>query len=131
MTAFVDASVLVAIVVQEPDHLDWLDRLQSTPDLITSPIAVWEAVRAVARVLHAPVPQVAEQLFILLDGLGIDVVPVGKAEGETAVIAHQRYGKGNHPARLNLGDCFAYACTKTNDAKLFYKGNDFAETDLA
>jgi ribonuclease VapC len=42
-----------------------------------------------------------------------------------------RYGKGRHPARLNMGDCFAYACAKTNDARLLYKGDDFSHTDLA
>jgi ribonuclease VapC len=41
------------------------------------------------------------------------------------------YGKGNHDARLNMGDCFAYACAKANGAKLLYKGGDFALTDLA
>ena len=48
-----------------------------------------------------------------------------------ALDAFQRFGKGHHPASLNMGDCFAYACAKTNSARLLYKGNDFANTDLA
>lgn len=40
------------------------------------------------------------------------------------------YGKGNHPARLNFGDCMAYALAKSHDAPLLYKGNDFAQTDI-
>lgn len=48
-----------------------------------------------------------------------------------ATAAYDRYGKGRHPARLNMGDCFAYACAKTHDARLLYKGDDFSKTDLA
>ena len=48
-----------------------------------------------------------------------------------AVSAHARYGKGHHDARLNMGDCFAYACARTNNARLLYKGDDFSRTDLA
>jgi ribonuclease VapC len=46
-----------------------------------------------------------------------------------AVDCFQRYGKGRHPARLNLGDCLSYACAKAHGAKLVYKGDDFAQTD--
>lgn len=62
---------------------------------------------------------------------GLDVVPIGAAETEEALDAHDRYGKGRHRARLNMGDCFAYACAKTNGAELLYKGDDFVHTDLA
>ncbi|HYE45293.1 MAG TPA: type II toxin-antitoxin system VapC family toxin, partial [Caulobacter sp.] len=37
---------------------------------------------------------------------------------------------GRHPAKLNLGDCFAYALAKRLDAPLLYKGDDFAKTDI-
>lgn len=131
MSAFVDASVLVAIMAGEQDNRRWLDQLQSTADAITSPIAIWETVRATARILDAPNTDVANRLSVLLDGLGIDIVHIGDMEVGAALVAHDRYGKGNHPAKLNLGDCFAYACAKTNNAKLLYKGNDFSKTDLA
>jgi ribonuclease VapC len=52
------------------------------------------------------------------------------ALSEGAVQAFLRYGKGRHPARLNLGDCFAYALAKHLDAPLLYKGDDFALTDV-
>ena len=51
--------------------------------------------------------------------------------GEAAIDAHDRFGKGRHPARLNMGDCFAYACARTNNAPLLFKGEDFALTDVA
>jgi ribonuclease VapC len=56
---------------------------------------------------------------------------MGVLEHEIAAAANARFGKGHHPAGLNMADCFAYACAKTNQAGLLYKGSDFAKTDLA
>lgn len=50
--------------------------------------------------------------------------------GAAALQAYLRYGKGHHPARLNLADCFAYALAKRLDAPLLYKGDDFSLTDI-
>ena len=57
-------------------------------------------------------------------------VAVGPSEGSAAISAFDRFGKGRHPAKLNMGDCFAYACAKNAGAKLLYKGNDFGFTDI-
>lgn len=52
--------------------------------------------------------------------------------GELAISAMARYGKGRgHPAQLNFGDCFSYACAKAAGVPLLYVGRDFAHTDLA
>ena len=56
---------------------------------------------------------------------------VTAASARRVAEAYARWGKGVHPASLNYGDCFAYACAKANDARLLYKGNDFVHTDLA
>ena len=73
----------------------------------------------------------ATSVDTFLRDFDIIVVPVAAAEGHGAIDAYRRYGKGStHPARLNMGDCFAYACAKSNGAKLLYKGDDFAQTDL-
>ena len=57
---------------------------------------------------------------------------IGAAETELSIEAFAQFGKhSGHPARLNLGDCFAYACAKANDAASLYKGDDFVHTDLA
>lgn len=50
--------------------------------------------------------------------------------GCEALAAYLTYGKGRHPARLNLADCFAYALANALDAPLLYKGDDFARTDI-
>ena len=47
-----------------------------------------------------------------------------------AVGAWRRFGKGRHPAGLNLGDCFSYALASTLGAPLLFKGRDFAQTDI-
>jgi len=59
------------------------------------------------------------------------LVAIHLDEMHIALDAYREFGKGRHPARLNMGDCFAYACAKTNNARLLYKGDDFAQTDLA
>ena len=52
-------------------------------------------------------------------------------QARLARIAFRRFGKGSgHPARLNFGDCFAYALAKAFDAPLLYKGGDFGHTDI-
>ncbi len=66
----------------------------------------------------------------LLEELGIDVAAVTADHAKIAREAYRRYGKGRHPARLNLGDCFAYALSKATGEPLLYKGNDFVGTDV-
>ena len=61
----------------------------------------------------------------------IEIVPFDESQVRAASIAFDRYGKGVHSkARLNLGDCTAYALAKNMNAPLLFKGNDFTETDL-
>jgi ribonuclease VapC len=61
----------------------------------------------------------------------IRLVSIGPQESEVALDAMDRFGKGRHPAKLNLGDCFAYACARTHGAPLLFKGDDFGKTDIA
>jgi ribonuclease VapC len=62
----------------------------------------------------------------------IEVMPLTDEVGRIALDAFDRYGKGRrHPAQLNMGDCFAYACAKFRGVPLLYKGSDFSRTDLA
>ena len=63
-------------------------------------------------------------------GLGVRVVPFGPDEYRHAAAAFRRYGKGRHPARLNFGDCMAYAVSKATGEPLLFKGVDFANTDV-
>ncbi len=67
----------------------------------------------------------------IVEALGVQIVPLTARQAELARDAHRRFGRGSgHPARLNLGDCFAYALTADTGAPLLYTGSDFAATDV-
>lgn len=138
---FVDASVIVAIVNEEPDWRTQLDRLGKADSLRVSPLVRYESMVAVARAIAekrktrvtADILTDAETLIDgFFDQIGAEEISVTSEIGVGAIAAAKRYGKAvGHPADLNFGDCFAYACTKALKADLLYKGNDFALTDLA
>jgi ribonuclease VapC len=127
---FVDASALVAIILREPEREQFRIALADAEVVLTSPMATWETVRAVTRETKDPVEVVSTRLMALLASAGARVVEIGVVEGQLAVEAHARFGKGVHPAKLNMGDCFAYACAKAHGVPLLYKGEDFALTDI-
>lgn len=131
MTVFVDASALVALLALEDGFEGLADTLDAHEHRVTSAIAVWEATIALSRSCGIMMETAREDLAAFIAGRGVIVIPVGQREGVVALEAHRRFGKGRHKARLNMGDCFAYACAKTNDAALLYKGDDFIHTDLA
>ncbi len=57
-------------------------------------------------------------------------MPFDEAQVHAASAAFDLYGKGVHPAALNLSDCAAYALAKAMNAPLLFKGEDFTQTDL-
>lgn len=70
------------------------------------------------------------ELDAFLDRAEITLMPVMAERVEAARLAWRRFGKGNHRAALNLGDCYAYALAKTTGEPLLFKGEDFAHTDI-
>jgi ribonuclease VapC len=127
---FIDASALTALLTDEDDARELLARLQQTKERATSPLAVWEAAIAVARVLGLTVSETGEAVDDYLALMEIDVVAVPPQTAKIALDAFERYGKGRHPARLNFGDCFAYACARHFGQPLMFKGADFPQTDI-
>ena len=67
---------------------------------------------------------------MLLEKAAVELVPVTSEHASAARRAWRRFGKGNHPAALKFGDCFAYALADTMGEPLLFKGNDFARTDV-
>lgn len=127
---FVDASALTAMLTDESDARELLARLQNASCRITSPLAVWETAIAVARILGLSVHvahQAVEEFLALAE---IAVAPVAPETRTLAIDAYDRYGKSRHPAALNFGDCFAYACARQARLPLLYKGDDFPQTDI-
>ena len=70
-------------------------------------------------------------LGALLVTVEATVVPLDADQADIASAAWARFGRGRHPAALNFGDCFAYALARSQGAPLLFKGNDFAQTDIA
>jgi len=132
LTIFIDASAFVAIIRHEPGSEGLALAVDADLDRLTSGVALWEAARALGRPPAGGIAEGLAEVTRYCAALDIIVVPFEAEEAREAVDAHRRYGKGTgHPARLNIGDCFAYACAKTNEARLLYKGDDFIHTDLA
>jgi ribonuclease VapC len=127
---FVDASALVAIVAGEDDADSLADRLEQEPARLISAISVWEAAAALCRSHTFSVPGAHEALKRYIEAGGLEYAAIGEREFGLAIQAYAEFGKGRHPAALNMGDCFAYACAKANGASLLFKGDDFAKTDI-
>jgi ribonuclease VapC len=128
---FVDASAIVAILTDEPEADEFMSILGGASGSITSPIAIYEATLGFSRKRGATMNEASGLVSGLISQSRIACVPIDAAAAETALLAHEKFGKGRgHPARLNMGDCFAYAVAKNRGVPLLYKGDDFAKTDV-
>jgi ribonuclease VapC len=127
---FIDASALTSMLTNETDAAELLARMQRHRQRLTSPLAAWEATVAVMRVLDLDLKTASEAINDFLRLMEIDHVPVVPDMTPIALNAFDRYGKGRHPARLNFGDCFAYACATHHNVPLMFKGADFGLTDI-
>ena len=86
-------------------------------------------VAGVSHVYRLSVEPARARVKLFLEALDFRLVPIGRREFDLAADAYARFGKG-HPARLNMGDCYACACARANDARLLFKGGDFVQTDI-
>ncbi len=123
----VDTSAILAILFREEDARRFERALASaSAPQISAATLVEAAMVAEARGgLGA-----GQDLDDLLERVQIQVIPVTRQHAEAARNAWRCYGKGNHPAALNLGDCFVYALARTAGEPLLFKGTDFALTDI-
>jgi ribonuclease VapC len=128
---FADASALVAVIAKEPDAVTFLDVLEREKVRLCSALSIWESISGICRSYNFPVALARRRVESLLKLLDFRLVAIGQRELEIAAEAYARFGKGRHPAALNMGDCFAYACARANEAKLLFKGDDFSKTDIA
>jgi len=128
---FVDASALLAILTHEDDADDLADRLEADPDRLCSALSVWETTVGLCRIHGLSVAAAQAHIDRFLAEADVRYVAIGAQECEIAAEAFARFGKGRHRAALNMGDCFAYACARSNNASLLFKGNDFVWTDIA
>ena len=123
----VDTSAVIAILLDEPDGDALLQRIVDDPVRLMSAGTLLEA-GIVAD--NNPNRSKGPALDTLLATLGVRIEPVTEEQARLARETYRRYGKGNHHAALNLGDCFDYALSKLSGEPLLFKGADFAATDV-
>ncbi|WP_395708235.1 type II toxin-antitoxin system VapC family toxin [Reyranella sp.] len=137
---FLDASAIVSILGRESGYEELEKRLAAAHGpFFVSPLVKFEASVALARQKskgRKPSPELLRQMSKAVEAFAEDIaadeIAISAEVGRLAMEAGARYGKAvGHVADLNFGDCFAYACAKSLGVSLFYKGNDFANTDLA
>jgi ribonuclease VapC len=122
----VDASAIMAIVKREPEWRVFIRTISRAAAPVISPVNWYEA----AVNAEKYVPHDLRILEVMIKKLAIRIVPVDEGQMRLAHAAWRKYGKGRHQARLNMGDCFAYALAKHLDEPLLYKGRDFVHTDI-
>ena len=123
----VDTSALSAILFGEADGPAFLQALSGPERKFMSAFTRLEASIVVEARKGATG---AQALVELVATSGIDTVPFDAGQAELALDAWRRFGKGRHPAGLNLGDCAAYALARFIGESLLFKGDDFSNTDV-
>jgi ribonuclease VapC len=126
----IDTSAVIAVLREEPDAPRFLRALTMS----TEPKRI-----SAANYLEAAIVVDANRSPLLsrrLDGLIVQTEilaePVTLEQANIARAAYRDFGRGSgHPAQLNFGDCFAYALAKSMREPLLFKGDDFAQTDVA
>ncbi len=125
----VDSSALIAILRREPEADSFLHIIAASDGCLLSSVSLLETSMVLAG-RGGDATSWAE-LAALVARAGMQIVAQDGAQAEAARAAFLRYGKGRHPAGLNLGDCASYALAKLRNLPLLSKGADFPRTDLA
>ena len=124
----VDTSAVVAILLREPGSQALVDAILDAPSAKMSAGSALELQVGASR-RGGDAGRVAA--LTILDDLSIDITAVTAQQALDAGAAHSRFGRGSgSKARLNFGDCFAYALAAESDEPLLFVGDDFTHTDL-
>jgi ribonuclease VapC len=124
----VDASALIALLRAEEDAPRFARALASRAE--PKRLSAANFLEAAIVIDGSRDPIASRRLDELIDKAGIEIAPVTVEQAAIARAAYRDFGKGLHPAGLNLGDCFAYALAKATGEPLLFKGSDFTQTDL-
>jgi ribonuclease VapC len=120
----IDSSAVMAILLREPEAAAFAAAIERADRRLIS--AVNAGVIANTRRRDAGLAELDRFLFLA----EIEVVPFEAHQVRRARDAYRLFGKGLHPAGLNLADCAAYALAKASGEPLLFKGRDFALTDV-
>jgi ribonuclease VapC len=121
----VDTSAIMAMALEEPKAAMCADALDRADGLLMS------AVTKIELLVVANGRGIFAQVETLLAGLPIEIIAVTPASVKGVVDTYRQWGKGIHPAALNICDCFAYALAMGRGCPLLFVGDDFAKTDVA
>ena len=124
----IDSSALLAILFNEAEQRQFNEKIEADAIRFLSAASYLEAATIIDDRLGY---EGARDLKLFIAEAEIEIVPVTLEQAEIVREAYRNYGRGNHPARLNYGDCFAYALAKATQQPLLFKGEDFAKTDIA
>lgn len=129
---FIDAAAIVAILCDEAEAERCSQAIIAAVERFTSPIAVWEATMAVARSDKLALPmETAQQLvtrFLAERDIALRDLPPAAESASLSLEAAARFRTGAH--RLNLADCFHYACARHYGAPMLSTADEFRFTDL-
>jgi ribonuclease VapC len=123
----VDASALLAVVLDEPDGRQFAEAIASAPRALM-PAPTW--FEAALTVDTNGDDRASRRFNDAVQTLGIEVIAFTREHAEHARDARRNYGRGQHPARLNFGDCMVYGVAKAEREPLLFKGDDFSQTDI-
>ena len=123
----VDTSAIIAILFDEADA-DRYDRAVAAAPICRMSVANF--IEATIVLESREGIGAGHEFDAYLEEAAIELVPVTVEQALAARRAWRRFGRGNHPAALNFGDCFAYALAEATGEPLLFKGEDFALTDL-
>ncbi len=124
----IDTSAIVAIALTEPESSRLMQAIKNDPKRLMSSFAALECSVVVS---SRKSPAALHDLKFFFHEAGIEIVSFTAEQYEVALNAYLKYGKGNHPAKLNLGDCCSYALSQYSGEPLLFKGDDFSKTDVA
>ncbi len=123
----VDTSAILAVLFRESDARRYAAALQSAS---SRRLSVANGLEASIVAESRGGTATGDDLDRFIRRFAIELVPVTAEQLTAARRAWRRFGKGNHPAALNFGDCFAYALAEVTGEPLLFKGGDFAKTDV-
>ncbi|MGH6876673.1 MAG: type II toxin-antitoxin system VapC family toxin [Rhizomicrobium sp.] len=122
----IDASAAVALLLAETAQSQLAQKLAASAERGMSPVSYAELVMALSKV-H-PHPKIIADAF--MRDMQVALLTIDQQQSDLAVHAFLLFGKGRHPTRLNLGDCFSYAAAKAYNVPLLFIGRDFPQTDV-
>jgi ribonuclease VapC len=123
----IDTSAILAILYREPEYDEFVDIMIENDRCFLSAVSYFEASLVL---VGRGVPEVVAELDAFVGRTNVEVVPFDYELATRAREAFLRFGRGRHPASLNLGDCVSYALAQTRELPLLYKGEDFVRTDV-